>query len=150
MQKPGIIALLNDSLNGGYTFSEYSWYRNGERIEGADQSYLIVGTNDLGAQYTVVLKRTTDGVTVATCPVIYNGTMAVETPETSGAYVWPTIAIPGQTITVIAESSWMLTDVLGRVIVPISSNKQLTAPQQPGMYMLVFPHTHKTIRMIVK
>ena len=150
IQKPGIIALLNDSLNGGYTFSEYSWYRNGERIEGADQSYLIVGTNDLGAQYTVVLKRTTDGVTVATCPVIYNGTMAVETPETSGAYVWPTIAIPGQTITVIAESLWMLTDVLGRVVVPISSNKQLTAPQQPGMYMLVFPHTHKTIRMIVK
>ena len=149
-QKDGIIALLNDSLNGGFFFSEYSWYRNGELIEGADQSYLIVNDNDLGAQYTAVLTRESDGLKLPVCPILYNGAMGVETPMLSNVIVYPTIVAPGQKITINADTEWILMDMLGRIVIPASSDKQMMAPLQQGIYMFVFPNTHKTVRMIVK
>ncbi len=149
-QKDGIIALLNDSLNGGFFFSEYSWYRNGELIEGADQSYLIVNDNDLGAQYTAVLTRESDGLKLPVCPILYNGAMGVETPMLSNVIVYPTIVAPGQKITINADTEWILMDMLGRIVMPASSDKQMMAPLQQGIYMFVFPNTHKTVRMIVK
>lgn len=149
-QKDGIIALLNDSLNGGFFFSEYSWYRNGELIEGADQSYLIVNDNDLGAQYTAVLTRESDGLKLPVCPILYDGAMGVETPMLSNVIVYPTIVAPGQKITINADTEWILMDMLGRIVIPASSDKQMIAPLQQGIYMFVFPNTHKTVRMIVK
>ena len=149
-QKDGIIALLNDSLNGGFFFSEYSWYRNGELIEGADQSYLIVNDNDLGAQYTAVLTRESDGLKLPVCPILYDGAMGVETPMLSNVIVYPTIVAPGQKITINADTEWILMDMLGRIVIPASSDKQTMAPLQQGIYMFVFPNTHKTVRMIVK
>lgn len=149
-QKDGIIALLNDSLNGGFFFSEYSWYRNGELIEGADQSYLIVNDNDLGAQYTAVLTRESDGLKLPVCPILYDGAMGVETPMLSNVIVYPTIVAPGQKITINADTEWILMDMLGRIVMPASSDKQMMAPLQQGIYMFVFPNTHKTVRMIVK
>ena len=149
-QKDGIIALLNDSLNGGFFFSEYSWYRNGELIEGADQSYLIVNDNDLGAQYTAVITRVSDGLKLPVCPILYDGAMGVETPVLSNVIVYPTIVAPGQKITINADTEWILMDMLGRIVRPASSDKQMMAPLQQGIYMFVFPNTHKVVRMIVK
>ena len=149
-QKDGIIALLNDSLNGGFFFSEYSWYRNGELIEGADQSYLIVNDNDLGAQYTAVITRVSDGLKLPVCPILYDGAMGVETPMLSNVIVYPTIVAPGQKITINADTEWILMDMLGRIVRPASSDKQMMAPLQQGIYMFVFPNTHKVVRMIVK
>ena len=149
-QKDGIIALLNDSLNGGFFFSEYSWYRNGELIEGADQSYLIVNDNDLGAQYTAVITRVSDGLKLPVCPILYDGAMGVETPVLSNVIVYPTIVAPGQKITINADTEWILMDMLGRIVIPASSDKQMMAPLQQGIYMFVFPNTHKVVRMIVK
>ena len=129
-QKDGIIALLNEDYNGGYSFSAYQWYRNGVLIDGATGSYLVVGADDLGAQYSVVLTRSTDGVKVSACPVVYDAAQAVEyIPEAGG--------------------EWMLMDMMGRVMVPLAEHKQpLTL--SPGVYILVRPGKHQTAKIVVR
>ena len=130
-QKDGIIALLNDSLNGGYQFSAYKWYRNGELISGANESYLIVGDGDLGAQYTAVVTRLSDGVTVSICPIFYD-------------------AAQGLDEIVADDGPWMLLDIMGRVIVPLTDSKSMPVVQSPGMYILVRPESHKTTKIVIR
>lgn len=128
-QKPGIIALLNDEYNGGYTWTTYQWYRNGQLIEGEDASYLIVSEDDLGAQYTAVLTRVSDGVTVATCPIVYDGIQAMEQ--------------------VFAQDGpWMVFDLSGRMIRSLSET--LPVVNIPGVYIYVNPSAHKTMKVIVR
>ena len=131
-QKNGIIALLNDSLNGGYSFSAYQWYRNGQRMDGANSSYLIVGTADLGAQYTVVVTRSSDGVKVAVCPVIYNGAQGIDE------------------ISAELDGPWMLIDVMGRVVIPLSESNTLSGVTAPGIYLLVCPAAHRTAKIVIR
>lgn len=131
-QKNGIIALLNDSLNGGYSFSAYQWYRNGQLMDGANSSYLIVGTADLGAQYTVVVTRSSDGVKVAVCPVIYNGAQGIDE------------------ISAEMDGPWMLIDVMGRVVIPLSESNTLSGVTAPGIYLLVCPAAHRTAKIVIR
>ena len=131
-QKDGIIALLNDSLNGGYFFSAYRWYRNGRLIDGANESYIIVGSDDLGAQYTALLTRTTDGVTVSACPIYYNGGQGLEAVDAR------------------REGPWMVMDMLGRVVMPLTDQPYSSTITTPGLYLIVFPYSHYTERVIIQ
>ncbi|MBQ7996041.1 MAG: hypothetical protein IJ249_00035 [Paludibacteraceae bacterium] len=65
-----VLAILNDSLNGGYVFSSYQWYHNGEPIYGETQPHLyIYPMLDMSGEYQVMLTRTDDGAKFMTCPV---------------------------------------------------------------------------------
>lgn len=131
-QKDGIIALLNENYNGGYEFNAYQWYRNGQLIKGADESYLVVGEEDLGAQYTAVMTRSTDGVTIATCPIVYNGG-----------------ALGVEDVTITDGGEWMLFDIMGRVIMQSVTNEKPVATT-PGVYILVRPATHQAVKIVVQ
>jgi len=130
-QKDGLIALLNDQYNGGYTFTRYQWYRNGVLMTGEDQSYLIVGEGDLGAQYTAVLTRSSDGVTVTACPIIYNGAQGIDGVMTE-------------------DGPWMLMDMMGRVVVPLTEARMQSVPVAPGVYILVQTKNHKTSKIVIR
>lgn len=130
-QKDGIIALLNDHYNGGYSFSGYQWYRNGVLMAGEDQSYIIVGEGDLGAQYSVVLTRSSDGVIVTTCPVVYNGSQGIEDVMED-------------------EGPWMLMDLMGRIVVPLTETRMQSVPVAPGVYILVQTKNHKTSKIVIR
>ena len=65
-----VIAILTDSLNGGYNFSEYQWYHNGHPIYGETKPYLYVyPALDMTGEYTVELTRTGDGEKIMSCPI---------------------------------------------------------------------------------
>ncbi len=130
-QKDGFIALLNADYNGGYEFSSYQWYKDGQLIPGAQQSYIIVSESDLGAQYSVLLTRTGDGVTVAACPITYTaGVLAVDN-------VWDA-----------TDGAWTLYDVTGRVVMQSVANERpvITAA---GVYILVNRTTHRAVKIVV-
>ena len=130
-QKDGFIALLNADYNGGYEFSSYQWYKDGQLIPGAQQSYIIVSESDLGAQYSVLLTRTGDGVTVAACPITYTaGVLAVDN-------VWEA-----------TQGAWTLYDVTGRVVTQSVANERpvITAA---GVYILVNRTTHRAVKIVV-
>ena len=62
-----VITLLSPKYNGGYEFTSFQWYKNGEPIIGENHSYLYQPL-DMDAEYYVVVTRA-DGTEVATCPI---------------------------------------------------------------------------------
>ena len=61
VQKWGnVIALLNYHYNGGFEFSAYQWFKNGEIMVGRDYSYIYIGEGELfvvGDKYSVLITR---------------------------------------------------------------------------------------------
>ena len=100
-------------------------------MEGEDHSYLIVGTADMGAQYTAVVTRSSDGVKVAVCPVIYNGAQGIEDIAAM-------------------DGPWMLMDIMGRVVIPLSESNTLSGVTAPGIYLLVCPAAHRTAKIVIR
>ena len=78
-QNSGILALTNADYNGGYTFTTYQWYRDGEPIAGANSPHLAMTDADLGHSYAIEVVRESDGVRLRTCPVIYGTTALPQT-----------------------------------------------------------------------
>lgn len=65
------IFIMDSTLNGGYSFSAYQWYRNDSILHGETRPYLYEPQYlHGGAQYSVALTRKDDAVTVRTCPII--------------------------------------------------------------------------------
>ena len=69
-----VLSVRNTESNGGYTFSQFQWRKNGKPIEGATQSYYYeAGGLDLDAEYQVDI-MTENGTHLSTCvfsPVPY-------------------------------------------------------------------------------
>lgn len=70
------IVLYNEIYNGGYEFSEYQWYENGDTIYGATKEYLYIPSEllmnnrgDCENYYQVELTRKSDGYKSLTCPI---------------------------------------------------------------------------------
>ena len=70
------IVLYNEIYNGGYKFSKYQWFLNGDSILGATKEYLYVPNqlemNQRGEcdnYYQLALTRLEDGYTTFTCPI---------------------------------------------------------------------------------
>jgi hypothetical protein len=64
-----VLAVKNEDYNGGgYQFVSFQWYKNGEPIVGATSSILYVSEGlDLSAEYSVLLTRLSDNVTLMSC-----------------------------------------------------------------------------------
>lgn len=67
-----ILSVTNADWNGGYEFSAYQWYKNGNPLEGQTHSYLYLPEEklDVTAEYSVLLTRADDGKSVMTCSYI--------------------------------------------------------------------------------
>lgn len=70
------VVLYNEIYNGGYEFSEYQWYENGDTIYGATKEYLYIPSEllmnsrgDCENYYQVELTRRSDGYKTMTCPI---------------------------------------------------------------------------------
>jgi hypothetical protein len=99
-----VIALLNDRYNGGYTFSKYEWFKNGNKLEGENGSYIYYyPALDFGTEYRARLTRDLDGEAFFTCPLIpeyrpglkvypqlvsQNEPLFVETQQNGNVDVW--------------------------------------------------------------
>jgi hypothetical protein len=71
-----VIVLYRDTFNGGYQFSNYQWYQNGQPLPGAIGEYLYLPEQllmnqrgDCSNYYQVELTRLSDGYTTMTCPI---------------------------------------------------------------------------------
>lgn len=64
-----LLSVTNSGWNGGYEFSAYQWYKDGELLPGETQFrlYLPEEKLDQDAEYSVLLTRADDGVAMMTC-----------------------------------------------------------------------------------
>ncbi len=140
------ILIMDSTQNGGYVFSAYQWYRNGEILYGQTRPYLFEPEwLEDGAEYTVELTREDDNVTVMTCPLI---------PDLSGDYgnsptqtyisVVPTIVAKESPIVYIlspTNGSYKLYNSQGQLVtqgdyVPNEYNAgQVVLPSVSGVYV---------------
>lgn len=66
-----VIALLNETLNGGYIWTQYQWYQGDTKLVGQTQPYLYIPTGLVeGAEYHVELIREGEKEAFPTCPIV--------------------------------------------------------------------------------
>ena len=63
-----VICVLTDAYNGGYTFTAFQWYKDGQEIPGETHFYLTRPLES-GSEYTALLTEI-DGTQLMTCPLI--------------------------------------------------------------------------------
>lgn len=68
--------LSKDAENFG--FFGYQWYRDGQIVEGANESYIPVSEEDKGHVYTVRITRNGETEGLLSCPVVYGVKTALE------------------------------------------------------------------------
>lgn len=66
-----VLSFLSTDYNGGYLFSSYQWYANGQPIEGATGSWYYNPDMDRDAEITVSATML-DGTVVWVCPFTFN------------------------------------------------------------------------------
>lgn len=144
-----VIAVLTHDYNGGYDFTAFQWYENGEPLSGETRSYLYRPLI-IGGEYSALLTEK-DGTQLMTCPLI-----AEQQTELS---LYPTVATPRQQIhCYISEPAEMtLYDTMGRQVkqVDLESGENLfEAPVTAGMYTVLIRYrkadTTKTYKLIVQ
>ncbi len=94
-----VLSVLSPEYNGGYEFSGYQWYRNGEALAGATGPYYTTGEYlRTGDEYAVLLERASDGLRLLSC--VYKARRApgesllhiVPNPSRGGEEVLVTVA----------------------------------------------------------
>ncbi len=106
-----VLAVRNEEYNGGYHFVAFQWYKNGVMIDGATSSILYEADGlDSSAEYSVLLTREEDNVTLMTCTAdvlefdkekevkvvvlsVGDDNMEVDVPQNSKVKVWSTAGL---------------------------------------------------------
>ena len=140
-----VIALLNETQNGGYTWSEYQWYENGIPLAGQTQPYLYIPTGlTPGSQYHVELIRDGEKQSFPTCPVeAYENPIVNDFAPTKGYLsVAPTCIVVGNPIVNILsrkDGTYRITTTEGVMVsegVFRADVTQVRVPATNGMYIV--------------
>lgn len=131
-----VVAVLNDSYNGGYNLTRYQWYKNGTPIEGETKSYLYVPAGlEIGAEYNVELTRVGEDYAIFTCPIVAKPYTANATPNfVGGASQVRVFDIDEAADVYIYSTTGML--ISHQRITPESP--EYVAPQASGIYVVRF------------
>lgn len=144
-----VLAIYNQEYNGGYIFSDYMWYKDGQLLpDRTPYCYIEGGALDTGAEYYAVLTRAGDGVQMPTCTVVPQNRAAEQS-------VYPTLASNN----VMAAAAVEVGNLQDRALVEIfdiagalcSSSAIAPAdavrmPGTPGIYVVVI--TTATVRSV--
>lgn len=144
-----VIAIYNADNNGGYEFDSYSWYRNGELVQGAVAPYLKIDGAELDftATYQARVRRVSDGVVTYTCPFTPEDRTYRHVNDYPVITVYPTKVAPNGKVKVqLADPDAgniyvEVTDVLGRKCMaysPVAGNFELTLPDYNGLFIMRF------------
>lgn len=128
-----VLAVINEQNNGGFRFTAYQWYKNGNPIIGATSSFIYEDL-DPHDEYSVLLTRD-DGVTLFSCNF--------RPTDRSGMQVsdYPTLVHISQSAPITTDNAAFATFVspVGTLYstTPLSvGSNMLQAPSTPGIYVL--------------
>ncbi len=158
------IGLLVDSLNGGYHFVAFQWYKNDVLMPGETKPYLYCPQYlESDAVYSVALTRQSDMQTHMTCYLTPDLSQQQSlTPQQPYIAVVPTLVVrenPVVNILCVNSGNYELYDAFGVLITsgvyhPGTHNAyQITLPANPGVYIF---HLHdaamleRTVKIIVQ
>ncbi len=147
-----VLAVYNKDYNGGYEFSAFQWYKNGEPIPGATGSWYHSDTPLSPSDTYSVLLTTTDGRTVLSCEK-----NAVDKSAGAAVSVSPNMVAPGEAVMVKTDASGnaLLYNALGvkEMQTAVTDGAMLQMPQRTGVYVLQLQledGTTHSFRLIVR
>ena len=135
-----VLAVLSSEYNGGYEFSGYQWYRNGEPMEGETRPYYYAKPYLRSTDtYAVLLERASDGLKLQSCGVKRKGypkELSLElapNPTSAGGEVQ--VSVDGKPE---AEGTVEVFDGTGRPVYERAFRRSHTlhADWQPGSYVV--------------
>ncbi len=146
-----VLAVKNEEYNGGYEFVSFQWYKNGVVIEGATSSILYLPEGlDLSAEYSVLLTRLSDNVTILSC--------VADLLDYSGLEEERVIVFSSgdETFNVNASESlnmkiWTATGILIKEVELVAGENTISTLGLSGLYILdcVFKDNHREIKQVV-
>ena len=174
-----VLSLMNERYNGGYTFSQVEWLRNGEVIAGETGYYLYVPhelrTSPVTHEaetvyYQARLTREGDGKTILTCPLYPTQRTSLATVTDPYVSVYPTSVPWSEPVVHIltnTEGIYYVYDVSGRLVQkaayePCEHNAfmvELPLVRKVNMYVIVFAPSeavpslkewYKAVKILVK
>lgn len=158
------IGLLVDSLNGGYHFYAFQWYKNDILMPGETKPYLYCPQYlESDALYSVALSRASDSLTYLTCylspDLSQQQTLTPSLPYISVVPTHVVVENPVVNILCVNSGTYEIFDPYGAKITsgvyhPGSHNAQeVQLPAVPGVYIF---HLHdssyleRTVKVLVK
>lgn len=146
-----VIGVRNSGYNGGYSFSAYQWYVDGQIMAGEVNPTLYLPDGLVaGADYSIALTRSDDGVTVMTCPITANVWSEAEIDVT------PTVTFRSETVSVKSSVAgtyriWTVTGILVSSGELLSGETAIAAPDYAGTYLmeLLLDDGTRTVEKIV-
>lgn len=143
-----VIALYDADHNGGYTFTNYQWYKNGQPLEGETQSFLYLSQSSLSPDdaYSCLLTRD-DGVTLFSCDFLPATQQRSNIPSLLSAATKLSINLTEETVATFYT-------LCGEIIAQqrlSPDNNQLTIPAAKGFYLLQLKSndTNKTHKILI-
>lgn len=132
------IFIMDSTQNGGYSFSHFQWYRNGEILYGETRPYLYMPQYlEEGVEYSVALTRRDDGVTVQTCPIVPVDRPCPNSPQKTYVSVVPTVVAKENPQVYILSPTGGQYKLLNPQGVLISQGAYLT--DEKGTYPIMLP-----------
>lgn len=126
------IFLRNEDYNGGYSFTSYQWYKDGQPIEGATSPYLY-NVLDTEAAYCVLLTRASDGVSQFTCAIIPEVRTDVITPMANSLFL-PTYVSVNQVVNILLDKPFV-----AQIYTPTGMLHSVASLSGPGVASLTMP-----------
>lgn len=143
-----VLAVRNDTYNGGYSFSAFQWYRDGQPLSGETSSYLYIPHTplDTASSYHVLLTRSDDGIQLPTCPIL------PQTPRTEASpYPYMTsvdanagLRIESPTPRQVAVRLYTSAGSLCFSGTVTTDSETIPIPSTPGVYILFIDDTRGT------
>ena len=125
------IFVLTHDYNGGYDFTDFQWYKKGQKLVGETGPYLYQPL-EVGAEYSAMLTEKS-GLQLMTCPLIIT--------EHTDISLYPTIVTRKQMICVSVTQNAHLTmySLMGEKVSTYSlvhGDTQISAPSTQGIYLV--------------
>lgn len=128
-----ILAVRNAKYNGGFEFTGYQWYKNGQAIAGATESYYAEeGGLDQSATYCVLLTRA-DTKAIFSCPFDFNPSTGIR--DVYGVAV-PSFVTRNTTFSVEGRGTATWLNMLGAVVKKQTFTETILTPTMGGIYIL--------------
>lgn len=147
-----VLALYGTNKNGGYTFTSYQWYKNGQPIANECGSYYHSDEPLNSADQYMVLLGRSDGTNIFTCPITPTDVVAQDVIQVS-----PTLLTQGEPISITTDTpaNAVLYNSLGikQSEIQLSGYNEMRAPDKMGIYMLrvtLENGTQKTVQIMVQ
>lgn len=133
-----VLAVRNETYNGGYHFSDFQWFVNGLPVEGATQPYFYDEKGlDMNAEYSARVTRTDDGVSLLICGIHPTFISAESKPDI------PTLVGPQQPMSLMGRKAgtngiarWFTPFGLNIATQQVVAGSGIVSPTQSGMYLL--------------